>query len=336
MRISTMFVTFLILFAAVLYAQVIPRVGLVAYYKFEEGDGTVVVDSGGYGLNGEIMGSVDWVDGYVGGGLAFNGVDTYVNCGDQPEFNIENEITLMAWVYPYDLTDGGQHDPWISKGDEQYALKNGAGDYFEFFIYDDTWYAPAVTIDSSYNEVWHHYAGTYDGFELKLYIDGELRENRDGLLTREHDGSINTTTYELWLGCNSQHPDRIFEGVLDEVVVYEVALPEEDIADIYNSYNVSAVGEPQVNIVTDFHLEQNYPNPFNPSTMISYQLPLSSEVELTVFTLQGQKVATLVSERQPAGAYQVQWNAGDLASGIYFYALNAGKFSQIKKMTLIR
>ena len=83
-------------------------------------------------------------------------------------------------------------------------------------------------------------------------------------------------------------------------------------------------------------LHQNYPNPFNPKTTINYELPITNEIELSIYNLLGKKVATLVSEKQPAGRYQVEWDASQLASGVYFYRLDSGKFSDIKKMVLIK
>jgi hypothetical protein len=85
-----------------------------------------------------------------------------------------------------------------------------------------------------------------------------------------------------------------------------------------------------------FSLSQNYPNPFNPSTTINYQLPMACNVELSIYNLLGQKVATLVSKKQPAGQYQVEWDASNFASGIYYYMIKAGEFRQVKKMVLIR
>ena len=85
-----------------------------------------------------------------------------------------------------------------------------------------------------------------------------------------------------------------------------------------------------------FQLLQNYPNPFNPTTNISYHLLRTSEVELSIFNLLGQKVATLISERQNAGSYQVEWNATRFASGIYFYRIKADDFIDTKKMILLK
>jgi hypothetical protein len=85
-----------------------------------------------------------------------------------------------------------------------------------------------------------------------------------------------------------------------------------------------------------FLLEQNYPNPFNPSTTIRYQLPVASEVKLEVYDVLGKKIATVVNERQSAGAYQVVWNASGLSSGTYFYRLQAGTFVETKKMIMVK
>ncbi len=85
-----------------------------------------------------------------------------------------------------------------------------------------------------------------------------------------------------------------------------------------------------------YSLLQNYPNPFNPSTVIEYQVPKSSFVKITVYNLLGNVVENLVNEQQSAGDYTVTFNAVNLPSGIYFYTINAGSFTQTKKMMLIK
>ena len=83
-------------------------------------------------------------------------------------------------------------------------------------------------------------------------------------------------------------------------------------------------------------LEQNYPNPFNPVTLISYSLPQSQEVRLSVFDLLGREVARLVNRVQAAGEHQITFNAADLPSGIYIYRLEAEAASVTRKMILLK
>jgi hypothetical protein len=83
-------------------------------------------------------------------------------------------------------------------------------------------------------------------------------------------------------------------------------------------------------------LLQNYPNPFNPTTSISFCLPSKLFVSLKVFNVLGKEVATLVSKEMPAGSYTNQWNGANLSSGVYFYRLQAGSFTQTKKLVLLR
>jgi hypothetical protein len=89
-------------------------------------------------------------------------------------------------------------------------------------------------------------------------------------------------------------------------------------------------------IPTSFSLSQNYPNPFNPATTIKYDLPQNSDVTLKVYDVLGKEVATLVNENQSAGTYTVKFNANNFASGIYFYRISAGSFTQTKKFILMK
>jgi hypothetical protein len=85
-----------------------------------------------------------------------------------------------------------------------------------------------------------------------------------------------------------------------------------------------------------FELFQNYPNPFNPTTKIEYQLPADGVVNLKVYNLLGEEVATIVNEQQEAGYKSVEWNAGGVSSGIYFYRLQCGSYSSMKKMMVVK
>jgi uncharacterized membrane protein len=106
--------------------------------------------------------------------------------------------------------------------------------------------------------------------------------------------------------------------------------------DFDGSFEYSNVVEVDINAVTEFTLNQNYPNPFNPSTKISFTLPQSTNVKLSVFNLLGEKVAELVNEVKSSGFYEVDFNGTDLTSGMYLYRLETGEFVSTRKMTLIK
>lgn len=89
-------------------------------------------------------------------------------------------------------------------------------------------------------------------------------------------------------------------------------------------------------IPTEFALQQNYPNPFNPSTAINYDLPVGSFVTMKIFDITGREIATLVNEMQNAGSYNIRFDGSNFASGVYFYRIQAGEFTQLKKMFLIK
>jgi CRISPR/Cas system endoribonuclease Cas6 (RAMP superfamily) len=89
-------------------------------------------------------------------------------------------------------------------------------------------------------------------------------------------------------------------------------------------------------IPLSFSLYQDYPNPFNPSTKIRYDLPSESHVTLLVYDLLGQEVARLVDARQSAGQHEILFSASHLSSGIYFYRIQAGTYSDIRKMMILK
>jgi hypothetical protein len=106
--------------------------------------------------------------------------------------------------------------------------------------------------------------------------------------------------------------------------IYKVSNP---ITSVYDKFS---------NVANSFILSQNYPNPFNPVTNIQYAVSSMQVVTLKVYDLLGREVATLVNKEKPAGTYEVDFDGGKFPSGVYFYQLKAGKYSETKKMVLMK
>jgi len=106
--------------------------------------------------------------------------------------------------------------------------------------------------------------------------------------------------------------------------------------DFDGTFEYSNVVEVDLMKPNSYSLQQNYPNPFNPSTKISFTIPVIGYVTLDIYDVLGNQVASLINEEKPAGKYEVQINATDLSSGIYYYKLIAGDFVDVKKMILLK
>jgi hypothetical protein len=126
---------------------------------------------------------------------------------------------------------------------------------------------------------------------------------------------------------------------------FEAVYPQEKrseiIAKVMNFFDTTTETDKDFAVISEFKLRQNYPNPFNPSTKITYQLPKSGFVELTVYDMGGKKVESLVAEEKQAGIYTQTWNASNRSSGVYIYAIRIAsdgilKFSQNQKCVLIK
>jgi hypothetical protein len=105
---------------------------------------------------------------------------------------------------------------------------------------------------------------------------------------------------------------------------------------IYSYNKLTDVEDIQKSFLNDFELNQNYPNPFNPATNIRFALSSRQFVTLTIYDVLGKKITKLIDEEKPAGQYEVDFNANNLSSGVYFYQLKSGSFILTRKMVLLR
>ena len=128
-------------------------------------------------------------------------------------------------------------------------------------------------------------------------------------------------------------------GNLDEFRLYNRAVSATEIGATWNHelpYTVVGIEPGSNNVPDKYTLLQNYPNPFNPTTTIKYGLIKQTNVELTVYDALGRLIKTLVKGNQSAGYHEVTFNGQELSSGVYYYRITAGEFSEVKKMVLIK
>jgi hypothetical protein len=189
---------------------------LVAWWKLDEAIDSVTYDETDYWNDGILYGNPQFVDGRIGGALDFDGVDDYVDCGNADSLNITGNITLSLWVNT-DTVASGDHRSYLLKGDTSYALKQNSWGRIEFFVYIGGWQAVTLPVDDSFNGIWHHLAGTYDGSQIKLYVDGILRD------TKNYTGEIGTNTSIVSIGSDSG-TRRYCDARIDDVRIYNRAI----------------------------------------------------------------------------------------------------------------
>lgn len=214
--------------------------GLVSYWSFDEGAGTIAYDSVGSN-DGTIYGAT-WTAGIVGGALSFDGDGDYINVGDVPSLDISSALTLEAWI----KTDKITNDTIISKDDDA-----GNREYYFGVSYDGNhpgrvrWTLKTSSFqfrDSSTvvnDSQWHYIVGTYDGSYLRTYIDGV----EDTTSPVAQTGLIPNTSAPFWIGAKPNIGyEQYFRGVIDEVAVYDRALTSDEIRNCFAS--TSPVPEP--------------------------------------------------------------------------------------------
>ncbi len=218
--------------------------GLIAHYEFEG----FAVDTSGFQppANGALFGNPAYVDGVFGRGIYLDGDGDYVDCGNASYFDITEQITVAAWIKVVEFDK--KYQTIIAKGDNSWRLArvsdsnniefacNGTADTKWTGVGEIPW---AVSTTTGVNDgKWHHVAGVFDGTQLYLYIDGVLEA------AKRADKSIDISSHNVFIGANAQVPGREWNGLIDDVRIYNYALLQAEI--------VSIMGENEINLLSRF------------------------------------------------------------------------------------
>lgn len=155
----------------------------------------------------------------------------------------------------------------------------------------------------------------------------------EDLTSNEQTININGVVYPITVSVEGM--DLRLEDAIDGSAVKTIVKDGSSYVIANSGVNILKVGSEKV-VPNEYSLEQNYPNPFNPSTTIKFSVPQISNVKLTIYNALGQRVAELVNSTLEAGSYSFNWDASNVASGLYFYELNTNNFTSVKKMMLMK
>jgi hypothetical protein len=242
---------------------------------------------------------------------------------DVPVNNFEPEVFLSVRK----LINGEKDSTYIkvdSLSGKLYASSTEHGDYL---FYENLLAEAGDTVCYEYNPVWNCQLvqpdSQFTGFGLNTTIKKYFPQAPGWYFGHSLVQGIGL--YKVYNGDLTTY-QSILKGCIIDGIIYG---------------DTTTVGvEYEAPIANEFKLEQNFPNPFNPNTVISYRLPVTSNVTLNVYDILGNEIATLVNEEKPAGEYEVEFQSivgsRQLTSGIYFYQLKAGSFIQTKKMILLK
>ena len=242
MRFVVFLFIFFLLYTGSLYA--IDTKGLVLYLPLDEGSGKIAKDVSGSGNNGELKGNAEWVDGHSGKALHLTKSGDYVEVPHSNSLDIRKQITLEVWA-KVDAFVGDQHCAFISKGTTDQTgsyilhISNDNGFYAALVIFigvQGPWPPPAI--GKTTMKEWHYFAGSYDGAELRIYIDGELMAKAN----RSTVGDIDSSKDPVAIGRDNRNPyktTRTMDCIVDEARIWNRVLSENEIKEAMKGVFIS-------------------------------------------------------------------------------------------------
>jgi hypothetical protein len=195
--------------------------GLVGWWKFDETQGTTAKDSSGGNHQGTLVGNAKWGQGRTGGAVDLDGHNSFVRIADKSAFDMGDEVTISARVNIRSVPV--EWAAIVTKGDNSWRLSTARQERkFHFSVND--WSRVSMDGATTVNaNDWHQVTAVYNGNAMNLYVDGKLDA------TQPWAGGIGKNNFDLLIGENAQEKGRCFDGLIDDVRIYNYALSESDI-----------------------------------------------------------------------------------------------------------
>lgn len=262
----------------------------------------------------------------------FDGANDNIRVTNSALLNFGNSITINFWIKinklyereQYPISHGNWEKRWkisVSNDRIRWTIKTGSG---------------IVDLDSETmveTNRWYNVTALYSGSDMELYINGNL----DAF--KYWSGSINASNVDLTIGQSVPGDNNYnFDGILDEIRIYDYALPLSEIEQFYD-LPTSTDDKNNSSIPEEIYLYQNYPNPFNPTTIISFTINEAmsqQKVSLKVYDVLGNEISTLINNYMNSGKHKISFDASNISSGVYFYQLRVGNIIRSEKMVVIK
>jgi hypothetical protein len=285
------------------------------------------------GHNGTIVGSVPYVSGQIGEAFSLDGTSGYVSIPHHADFDITSAITLEAWV----KTTMGFNQYVITKNEDSFYLAIGpvgsTANKASFWLNGVTssWLQSTTNVNDG---DWHHLAATYDGAEIRIYVDGQLENSAP------KTGSITTGTDPVLIG--NRVSEGISTGSFDEIAVSNRALSAAEILAIFQNGRCVPLVDVRDRPVRGFELAAPWPNPTARGVSLELDLPSAAWVHAEVVDIAGRRVSPVLQDGElPAGSHRLQWNGLDrsgrrVAPGVYLVRVRAGDAVKVRQIIAIR
>jgi len=316
--------------------------GLLAYYPFN-GNAN---DESGNGNNGFVTGAIPTNDRFdnLNSAYYFDGIDDYIDI----RHALDSCRSISFWFKPNSIIDST-----TSRISLLVRNTNNENDELTIYFEDQPNYKGklvfarrighnphGIASDTSFwKNQWYHVAAVINPQEgMKLYINGTIQSDSENSTE-----PVPVRTEYSAVGRWGNAAVRYFDGVIDDICIYNKALSQTEIDSLYHigDWPITGIEDGMASTITNFKLFQNYPNPFNPETNIQFTINNPVDVKIYIYNSLGQKIKTLLNKKYTKGTQQAVWNGRNdfdtqVCSGTYFYQIQVGDQVQTKRMILLR